>query len=101
MEVTEAKKIRSQLVCPRLPLAVYREVAAHIRQISGVDAELMLYLVGDRREINQQKFDYAQSQVKGLSVEYSQDLTENNKQRLEEILDYYGRRYAPWQELAS
>jgi|GEM_PF-4079888 len=33
---------QQQLTSPRLPLAVYREVVAHLRQVEGVDACLIM-----------------------------------------------------------
>lgn len=74
---------------PRMPLAVYRELAAHLRQIEGVLA----------RSLPQQshQFDYLQSQVEGICLEYPDGMGEIQRQRLEEILDYYGRKYPNWQ----
>ena len=83
-----------KLTCPQLPLAVYREVAAHIRQVKGVEANPIL------RSIEHQpgaKFDYYQSQVAALEINYSAEVTEQHKQRVTEILDYYGKRYHPWE----
>ena len=83
-----------KLTCPQLPLAVYREVAAHIRQVEGVEANPIL------RPIEHQpgaKFDYYQSQVAALEINYSAEVTEKDKQRVIEILDYYGKRYHPWE----
>jgi hypothetical protein len=97
MEAVKAQKNRYHLVCPRLPLAVYREVAAHIRQIAGIDTGLIPYSVGKNDQANHQQFDYGQSQVKGLWLEYAQNLEAKNKQRLNEILEYYAQRYSPWE----
>lgn len=72
-----------------LPLAVYREIAAHLRQVEGIKVSSI--------EQDSQQFDYKQSQLKGLSIEYPSDLASSSQQRLKEILDYYARIYAPWQ----
>lgn len=73
------------LVYPQLPLAVYREVAAHLRQVEGVAAELLPQTAT--------RFDYAQSQVGGLRLSYPTDLAPQAQQILEEIIDYYSQRY--------
>lgn len=83
-----------QIYSPQLPLAVYREVAAHLRQVEGVSAELIL------RPIEHQpnaKFDYYESQVAALKISYLKEITTKDKQRVAEILDYYGVRYRPWE----
>ncbi len=70
-----------KLTCPRLPLAVYREVAAHLQQTEGVSVEILPAPAGD--------FDYLQSQVGGLLVSYPAGLSEASEQRLAAILAYY------------
>jgi hypothetical protein len=85
---------QQQLTCPQLPLAVYREVSAHLRQVEGVDASLIL------RPLNHdpaEKFDYYQSQVAALQIDYSENIDELARQQVKEILDYYAQRYRPWQ----
>ncbi len=73
---------------PCLPLAIYRELAAHLRQIEGVTIEL----------ISQQsrRFDYAQSQIDHLEMGYPSTLSSSDKQRLEDILNYYAQVYSPY-----
>lgn len=78
-----------QLYCPNLPLAVYREVAAHLRQVAGVDAVLLPQ--------QSQTFDYRQSQVGGVQLEYTAEANAASKQRVQQILAYYGDRYGDWQ----
>lgn len=78
-----------QLFCPRLPLAVYREVAAHLRQVTGVDAGLLPQ--------RSQQFDYLQSQVGGIWLRYSPEANIASQQRVEQILAYYGDRYGVWE----
>lgn len=96
MEPTIEKKIGEQITYPQLPLAVYREIAAHLRQIDGVNAVLIPYSPEDEQK---QQFDYAQSQIKGLSIEYSDTLDQQSKKRKEEILDYYSQRYCHREQL--
>ncbi|WAL61756.1 hypothetical protein [Thermocoleostomius sinensis] len=78
-----------RLFCPHLPLAVYREVAAHLRQVTGVDAGLLPQ--------RSQTFDYQQSQVGGLWIRYREEVDGSSQQRIEQILAYYGDRYGAWE----
>lgn len=82
-----------RFVCPKLPLAVYREVAAHLRQVDKVEAGLISRPLTSSPE----KFDYTQSQIEALWIEYPENLDRQSKQRIDSILDYYARRYSPWQ----
>ena len=87
-------KQKQQLTCPQLPLAVYQEVAAHLRQVEGVNTTIIMRsLEHDPAE----KFDYYQSQVAALEIGYGENIIDADKQRVSEILDYYAKRYAPWQ----
>ena len=83
-----------KIVSERLPLAVYREVAAHLRQVEGVEAGLILRPTEHDSEA---KFDYFQSQVAALEIKYAEDCSAENRERVDSILDYYGQRYAPWE----
>lgn len=94
MNQTEAqahKSIAYQVACPTLPLAVYREVAAHLRQVCGVSAELLPQ--------TSQQFDYFQSQVGGLRIQFGAEAEANALQRVEQILAYYGDRYGAWETI--
>lgn len=64
-----------------LPLAVYREVAAHLRQVEGVEVSLIPQ--------TSQEFDYNQSQVGGLWIEYTSSSNLQSRQRVQQILTYY------------
>jgi hypothetical protein len=68
----------------RLPLAVYYEIAAHLRQLSGIQVEIL-----PQTDPN---FDYLQSQVGGLSIDCSK-LSVVDRTRATEILEYYRNRY--------
>jgi hypothetical protein len=97
MQSSTAKQNQRQLTCPKLPLGVYREIAAHIRQVEGVDAGLIWRsLDSDRSE----SFDYYQSQVAALQITYAGG-EDNARQQVEEILEYYAQRYSPWQDWNS
>ncbi|HIK31997.1 MAG TPA: hypothetical protein IGS17_00965 [Oscillatoriales cyanobacterium M59_W2019_021] len=79
---------RQHLCCPGLPLAVYREVAAHLRQVDGVDTALT--------EQSSEQFDYAHSQVGALLIQYPPHADEKLRERVDRILAYYGDRYGEW-----
>lgn len=84
------KQLRYQICCPGLPLAVYREVAAHLRQVNGVETGLY--------PLRSEDFDYNQSQIGGLWIQYQEHTDSADRQRVDEILAYYANRYQPWQE---
>ncbi|MEH2163648.1 MAG: hypothetical protein V7K38_22060 [Nostoc sp.] len=68
-----------------LPLAVYREIAAHLRQIEGVEVDLIPQ--------SSQQFDYNQSQIGGLSISWAANSSLESRQRFNQILAYYQNRY--------
>ena len=82
-----------RLTCPRLPLAVYREVAAHLRQIVGVEASLIMLPIDPQPKA---KFDYYQSQV--AAIEITNKAGTSDRPRVKEILDYYAQRYGAWED---
>jgi hypothetical protein len=79
---------QEQIIYPELPFAVYREISAHLQQIEGIKTNLIPQ--------KSSHFDYNQSQVCGLSVEYSGAIS---KKRLEEILTYYAQIYGTYQKI--
>ena len=94
------KKIRDRFTCPQLPLAVYREVAAHLRQVAGVESGLIsrpLKKAGASSDKQTISFDYKESQIQALWIEHSASLGDREKRQIQEILDYYAARYSPWQ----
>lgn len=94
MESLTLKQDQQQLTCAQLPLAVYREVAAHLRQVDGVDASLIMRSIDhDPAE----KFDYYQSQVAALQINCLENIAESSHQKVAAILDYYAQRYNPWE----
>lgn len=68
----------------KLPLAVYREVAAHLSQVEGVQTELMPQ--------TSKQFDYTLSQIGSLEIEFP----ETARTQVEKILAYYGDRFGAW-----
>lgn len=76
----------------KLPLAVYREVAAHLSQVDGVQAtELMPQ---DAAE-----FDYTLSQIGSLQIQMSEATNSESVAQVERILAYYGDRFGAWERL--
>ena len=69
----------------RLPLAVYREIAAHLRQVEGVEVGLIPQ--------SSQQFDYNQSQIGGLWIDYTPISGSQSRQQVKQILAYYQNRY--------
>jgi hypothetical protein len=75
----------------KMPLSVYREVAAHLRQVSGVEIELLMQTAPD--------FDYELSQVGGLRIHGAPMVGSEDEARTLEILNYYRDRFGDWQVL--
>ncbi|KOP24202.1 hypothetical protein AMR41_22820 [Hapalosiphon sp. MRB220] len=78
-------KTKEKVEFTDLPLAVYREIAAHLRQVEGVEVELIPQ--------SSRQFDYNQSQIAGLWISLSPDSDSISQQRVEQILAYYRDRY--------
>ena len=93
MTQTGTKLKRQQLASPQLPLAIYREIVAHLRQVEGVKANLLVQKATD--------FDYLQSQVGGLGIESNLDSNPQAQTQIDSILEYYAQKYAPWQSVES
>lgn len=68
-----------------MPLAVYREVAAHLRQVQGVGIDLIPQ--------KSKQFDYSQSQISGLWINYADTMESTERERVNQILAYYQNRY--------
>lgn len=77
---------REKIEFADLPLAVYREIAAHLRQVEGVEVSLIPQ--------TSQQFDYNQSQICGLWLEYASGSSKDSRQRVQQILTYYHNRYS-------
>lgn len=87
--VTEKKLTTERLGREDLPLAVYREVAAHLQQVTEVEVELE-----PRRSPT---FNYFHSQIGAMVIRYPANLPQGDRQRIEQILDFYSQRYGPWE----
>ena len=69
---------------PGLPLAVYREIAAHIRQVLGVEVGLIPQTSSE--------FDYNQSQISGLWISWTPTAEEESREWCKQIVSYYQNR---------
>ena len=78
---------------PGLPLAVYREIAAHLCQVDGVTAELIPQQA--------QQFDYQLSQIDSLLLKRTADATLASREQVQQILAYYSNRYSAWETVNS
>lgn len=88
--VAQPHQRRSHIHCPGLPLAIYREVAAHLRQVEGVETGLIPQA--------SPAFDYSESQVGGLWIQFPESASSITDDRVKRILSYYGDRYGAWIE---
>jgi hypothetical protein len=77
---------KEKIEFPGLPLAVYQEIAAHLRQVKGVEVSLIPQ--------SSPQFDYNQSQIAGLEISWMPNSKNESRQRVKEILAYYQNRYA-------
>ncbi|HBE56462.1 MAG TPA: hypothetical protein DEG17_23100 [Cyanobacteria bacterium UBA11149] len=73
--------LRYQISRPDLPLAMYREVVAHLQQVTGVEVSIIPQ--------TSKEFDYNQSQVSGLWIEHNNPLDLVARERVRQILAYY------------
>ncbi|MGG6264440.1 hypothetical protein ACQ4M3_16765 [Leptolyngbya sp. AN03gr2] len=78
---------------PTLPLAVYREVAAHLTQVDGVQTRLTPQ--------TSQQFEYKLSQIGSLEIEFSDPTDSQARTQVEQILAYYGDRFGSWTILSD
>jgi hypothetical protein len=76
---------REKIEFAGLPLAVYQEITAHLRQVDGVEVDLIPQ--------SSQQFDYHQSQIAGLSISWALNSSSENRQRVKQILAYYHNLY--------
>jgi len=74
--------------CPGLPLAVYREIAAHLLQVDQVETALLPQ--------EAEHFDYSLSQIGWLRIRHPQDLPATDQEQIEKILNFYAQRFGKW-----
>lgn len=89
MPPIKVEQRKEQVIYRSLPLAVYRELAAHLEQLEGIHTELIPQ--------TSNKFDYDQSQIGGILISYDANLDISFTQQLEKILNYYAHRYGSYQ----
>jgi predicted metalloprotease with PDZ domain len=90
VEQLDNSRIAKIVTISQLPLAIYRELAAHLQQVDGVTTEVIMR----SEKSGKQVFDYQESQVESLRVEYPQKLKLDSQERIEEIIEYYSHRYS-------
>jgi hypothetical protein len=93
MQTRQDGKLKYEIRFPSLPLAVYREIAAHLRQVEGVETGLY--------PATYQQFDYNQSQVGGLWIQYASTAGSESRELVDQILAYYQNRYGTLEEINS
>jgi hypothetical protein len=98
MQTADQNQLYYQVYCPQLPLAVYQEVATHLRQVEGVKTQLHPIMT-QSSESDVSEFDYLQSQVGSLSIQYHADVDETTRQQVDRILAYYSDRYGVWKSV--
>lgn len=93
MQTRQDSKLKYEIRFPNLPLAVYREIAAHLRQVDGVETGLYPQ--------TSQQFDYNQSQVGGLWIHFTPTASLSSRELVDQILAYYQNRYGALELLNS
>lgn len=90
MPNSEVAIIRQKITYqPEITLAMYRELASHIEQIENISCELF--------EQESLEFSYLGSQIGGVWLTYSQNLSPASKNLMSNILNHYGK----WEELSD
>nr|WP_199298727.1 hypothetical protein [Leptolyngbya sp. FACHB-17] len=74
-------------------MAVYREVAAHLTQVDGVQTRLTPQA--------SQQFEYTLSQIGSLEIEFSDPNNSQVRNQVEKILAHYSDRYGAWTILSD
>ena len=93
MQTRQDSKLKYEIRFPNLPLAVYREIAAHLRQVDGVETGLYPQ--------TSQQFDYNQSQVGGLWIGYAPTTGLESRELVDQILAYYQNLYGALEVINS
>jgi hypothetical protein len=82
LTATTTKQKKQYFYNDRLPLAIYREIAAHLESVNKVKTGTIIQ--------DSPQFDYAQSQLKGIWLEIEGELDHEDQAQIKEILAYYG-----------
>ena len=78
---------------PMLPLAVYREVAAHLTQVAGVQTHLTPQ--------TSPQFGYTLSQIGTLEIQLSDPNDAETRRQVEKILAHYADRFGAWTSVSK
>ncbi|WP_404790111.1 hypothetical protein [Altericista sp. CCNU0014] len=89
--MSSVQTIPETLAWAKVPLSVYREVAAHLRQVPGVEVELLPQ--------TSPQFDYTLGQIGGLRIAAKNLAGPEDEARVLEILNYYGDRFGAFEIL--
>jgi len=85
--------LRQQIRLRQLPLAVYREIAAHLELLDGVTIAL--------NPQQSTEFEYTLSQIDSLEILYPESVDPQVYEQAQRILAYYGDRYGAWEMVDS
>jgi hypothetical protein len=77
----------------QLPLAVYREVAAHLQQIDGISVK---FLAPIEREFSDQG-----SQLGGLKIIGIENISDRDRHTFDRIMNYYAVRYDAGESISN
>jgi len=94
--IRSPRSTRDHLRYESMPLAIYRELVAHLRQVDVVEAGLL--------PPEPAPFDYRTSQIGGLWLRHGENATQADRDRVRQILDYYTQqfgRYATYEPSAA
>lgn len=80
---------KQTIIYPQMSLAIYRELASHLQQVQGVETHLTPQQF--------QQFDYHQSQIGSLEINYTETFQESDRALVTAILDYYAQRHGSYQ----
>ena len=80
---------KQTIIYPQMPLVIYRELASHLQQVQGVETHLTPQQF--------QQFDYHQSQIGSLEINYTETFQESDRALVTAILDYYAQRHGSYQ----
>lgn len=89
-QITDSQQ-QDRVRWPGLALAVYREIAAHLQQVAGVQTELISQSSPD--------FSYTQSQIDSLLIQYPVPCSPRQSEQVQAILAHYTQRYGQWQQI--
>jgi hypothetical protein len=83
------RKFRVTYGSPQLPLAMYRELEAHLNQVEAIATALVW--------ADHQEFNYADSQIDSIWISFAEIVSDRSYVLVESILNHYGS----WQLIDS